>query len=225
MKHGGIDWGSGPRDRYDGEVTFTDGYVGKLLDFIATQPWASRTTIILTADHGEEFGEHGMTRHGFEVWNTLVHVPLMFVAPGAAPRRIDATRSGIDLAPTISELFGVVADPSFEGTSLVGELYGAPAIDRDVIVDLPMTSDSGRRRALVHDALKLICFDNDSACKLYDLNRDSLEKAPVPRGDAYADMKARYDAIVKGIKEVPPYSCAADCLNGAYRNKPAAGGR
>jgi choline-sulfatase len=217
--HDGINWGNNPRDRYDGEVTFTDRYIGKLLDFIADKPWAQRTTIIVTADHGEEFGEHGMTRHGFEVWNTLVHVPLMILAPGAAPRRVDVLRSGIDLAPTILELLGVTADPSFEGTSLVSEVYGGPTPERDVVVDLPMTSDSGRRRALVHGTEKLICVDTDSACKLYDLAVDPMERAAIVRGDRYADMKGRYDAVVKNIKEVAPYGCGADCLNTAYRKK------
>ena len=112
-------------------MTFTDQHVGKLLDFIASKPWASRTVIIVTSDHGEEFGEHQMTRHGFEVWETLVHVPLMVVAPGAQPRaRSTSLRSGIDLAPTILDLFGVAGDPSFEGKSLVQELYGATPSDR-----------------------------------------------------------------------------------------------
>jgi choline-sulfatase len=217
--HDGIDWGPNPRDRYDGEVTFTDRYLGKLLDFIAAQSWAQRTTIIVTADHGEEFGEHGMTRHGFEVWNTLVHVPLMIVAPGAPPRHIDVQRSGIDLAPTILQFFGVEGDPSFEGKSLVEEVYGAPTPERDVVVDLPMTSDSGRRRALVHGTEKLICFDTDSSCRLFDLAIDPMERSPIVRGDDYTAMKGRYDALTKTIKEVAPYGCGADCLNSAYRKK------
>ena len=115
QRHEGIDWGKTDRDRYDGEVEFTDRYLGKLLDFIATKSWASRTVIIVTADHGEEFGEHNMTRHGFEVWQTLVHVPLMIVAPGAQPRHVDVPRSAIDLAPTITELFGVAAGSVVRG--------------------------------------------------------------------------------------------------------------
>jgi arylsulfatase A-like enzyme len=219
QRHAGIDWGNGVRDRYDGEVTFTDGYVGKLLDFIAAKPWAGRTVILVTSDHGEEFGEHGMTRHGFEVWNTLVHVPLMVFAPGAAPRHIGALRSGLDLAPTILDLFGVAGDPSFEGKSLVSEIYGGPAEDRDVIVDLPATSDSGRRRALVHGSKKLICFDTDSFCKLFDLDADPLEKAPITKGADYDEMRERYRAAAGTVTEVTPFACGADCLNGAYRKK------
>jgi arylsulfatase A-like enzyme len=219
MRHEGIDYGSKPRDLYDGEVTFTDQYVGKLLDFIAGRAWSQRTVIIITADHGEEFGEHGMTRHGFEVWNTLVHVPLMILAPGAAPRRIEVARSGLDLAPTILELFGVPADAAMEGRSLIPEIYGATPEERDVVVDLPMTSDSGRRRALIHDGEKLICVDNDTACRLFDLEADPLEKSPATRGSEYVQMKGRYDARIQSIREVAPYSCGADCLNGAYRKK------
>jgi arylsulfatase A-like enzyme len=219
LRHDGIDWGKMPRDRYDAEVTYTDGYVGKLLDFIASKSWAARTIVIVTSDHGEEFGEHGMTRHGFEVWETLVHVPLMFVAPGVAPRRIDALRSALDLAPTILDLFGVEAPVAFEGHSLVKEVYGGPIEERDVVVDLPMTSDNGRRRALLHGDQKIICFDTEGYCKLYDLGEDPLEKSPSTRGKAFVEMKGRYDLYSKSVKEVAPYGCTGDCLDAAHKKQ------
>jgi arylsulfatase A-like enzyme len=219
LPHAGIDWGKTARDRYDGEVTFTDRYFGKLLDFIATRSWAARTILIVTSDHGEEFGEHGMSRHGFEVWNTLVHVPLMIVAPGAPARRISVPRSAIDLAPTILEIYGVAPQTALEGQSLVSEIYGGASAERDVVVDLPATSDSFRRRALVHGTQKLICFDGDSYCKLYDLSRDPLERSPVTKGRDFVAMKARYDAVVESTREVAPYACKSDCLKGHYRTK------
>ena len=217
MHHEGIDWGPKARDRYDGEVTYTDQALGKLLDFIAARPWASRTVIIVTADHGEEFGEHNMTRHGFEVWDTLVHVPLMVIAPGARPRRETALQSDIDLAPTILDLFGLPADPGFEGRSIVPQVYGAPGEARDVVVDLPATSDNGKRRALLHDTKKIICFDGDGYCKLYDLATDPLERSPVTKGDDFQAMKDRYLAYTKNVKEVAPYACTGDCLNSSAK--------
>ncbi len=218
MRHPGIDWGKRTRDYYDGEVTFTDEYVGRLVDFIHGRPWAARTVIIVTSDHGEEFGEH-MMRHAFEVWQALVHVPLFVVAPGAAPRRIHAARSAIDIAPTIVDLFGVDSDAPMSGKSLVNEIYGGPTEERDVIVDLPMTSDSGRRRALIHGTDKLICFDDDTFCRLFDLAKDPLEKSPIMNGSAYKAMRARYDAAAKSIQEVTPYACTAECLNSGYRKQ------
>jgi choline-sulfatase len=217
LRHDGIDWGKTDRDRYDGEVTFTDQHIGKLLDFIAKQSWSARTVIIVTSDHGEEFGEHNMARHGFELWETLVHVPLMIVAPGAAPRRIDVPRSAVDLAPTILDLYGVAPDPSFEGKSLVPEIYGSASEARDIVVDLPMTSDNGRRRALIHGSEKLICFDNDGYCKLFDVVKDPMERDPAVKGEEHRAMRERYLAFVKTLKEIPPYACTGDCLNSSAR--------
>jgi arylsulfatase A-like enzyme len=214
-------WGKGIRDRYDGEVTFTDKYVGKLLDFIAARPWGARTAIVVSADHGEAFGEHGQYSHGFELWENLVRVPLFFVVPGAAPRRIDAPTSAIDLAPTILDLFGLPPEPSFEGESLVPELYGAPPPDRDVVLDLPVTSDSDRRRAIVHGHRKLIAFGDDKMFELFDLDADPTEEHPILRSDDYADMLQRYRTLEKKVKDIPPYGCKEGCLGGAYLKKDA----
>jgi hypothetical protein len=98
----------------------------------------------------------------------------------------------------------------------VGEVYGATPEDRDVVIDLPVTSDNGRRRALVHDNEKLLCFDNDSFCRLYDVEKDPLEKTPL-KGDDLAAMRDRYQELLKRIKEVPPYACGVGCLNNAYK--------
>jgi choline-sulfatase len=217
IHHDGIDWGKSARDRYDGEVTFTDQAVGKLLEFIASKPWAGRTIVIVTSDHGEEFGEHNMSRHGFEVWNTLVHVPLMIQAPGATARRIDVPRSDVDLAPTILELYGLPAEPTFEGTSIVKEIYGAEAEPRDIVVDLPATSDNAKRRALVHGSEKIICFDGDAYCKMFDLDKDPWEKDPITRGDDFKELKGLLLAREKDIKEVQPYACTGDCINSSLR--------
>jgi choline-sulfatase len=222
-------YGKTARARYDAEVTFTDGYIGKLLDFVASRPWAARTAIVVTADHGEAFGEHGELLHGFEVWQELVRIPLLFVVPGAAPRHIDEARSAVDFAPTILDLLGVprdsfrdAGDPGFEGVSLVPELYGASAEARDVVVDLPATSDNGPRRAMVHGHWKLISFDSDHYFQLYDLDADPGEHKPITRGDDYTEMRARYRAYTKTLHEKPAYACGEDCLNGGYRKAAAA---
>jgi arylsulfatase A-like enzyme len=223
-------WGRKLRDRYDGEVTFTDRYVGKLLDFVASRPWAARTAIVVTADHGEAFGEHGQYAHGFELWDNLTRVPLLVVAPGAAPRRIDEARSALDLAPTMLDLFGLPPQPGFEGVSLVPEIYGAPAAARDVVLDLPATSDSARRRAIVRGKWKLVASGEDKpygdkarpvTFALYDLDADPGEEHPITRGDDFAAMVGAYKALEAKTKDVMPYGCKETCLNGAYLTKDA----
>jgi choline-sulfatase len=211
-------YGKGARDKYDGEVTFTDRYIGKLLDFVAEKPWGKRTVIIVTADHGEAFGEHGQSVHGFELWENLVHVPLFFVVPGVAPRHIDTPRSTIDLAPTILELLGVSPEGAIEleGKSLVPELLGGEAPERDVICDLPMTSDNDKRRALIKGNQKIIAFGKEESLKLFDLKEDPEEKSPTTKGEAFDAMAKRYRDFSKTVKEVTPYACGAGCLNREY---------
>jgi arylsulfatase A-like enzyme len=210
QRHPGIElFGHKARDLYDGEVTFTDQYIGKLLEFVAHQPYASRTAVIVSADHGEVFGEHGQYRHAFELWQPLIRVPLMFVVPGAEPKHIDTNRSHIDLAPTILDLMGVPHD-GMEGQSLVPEIFGtAPAEARDVIVDLPRTSDSDRRRAIIHDHYKLIAYGDDARYEVYDIEADPDESHSLQRTDRekFDEMVALYKSKKKDIHDVKPYAC------------------
>jgi len=220
MPHEGIDYGKKGRDRYDGEVTFTDQHVGKLIDFVHQQEWGKRTAIIVSSDHGEAFGEHKMYRHGFEIWEMLVHVPLMIQAPGSKPRRIDALRSAVDLAPTILELLGTTADPAMQGKSLVPELYGQAPEERDVIVDLPRTSDNDRRRALLHKQWKLIVSGDDFGYELYDVVADPGETQDLKKDKKaeFEEMKALYKARTAKIKDVCPRN--TEKLKGKSKGKP-----
>lgn len=208
--HPGIGpYGRTMRDRYDAEVTFTDRHVGELIAWVRQQPWGARTAIIVTADHGECFGEHGHYRHGFELWQQLVRVPWFFSIPGVTPRRIDVNRSHIDLAPTLLDLLGAPADPSLPGRSLVPELLGGDTPERDVVVDLPRTSDNDRRRALVRGRWKLIAYGDDSRFELYDVDADPGETANLARSqrEVFNDMIARYRAASAAITDVHPYAC------------------
>jgi choline-sulfatase len=199
-------FGTKPRDRYDEEVFYTDLWIGKLLDFVESQPWAKRTVIVVTADHGEAFGEHGAQRHAREVWEELVHVPLFFYVPGGAPRRIDTPRGHVDLAPTFLELLGAKRDTSLPGESLVSELRGGTAAVRDVIIDLPEDQYNERRRALIHGKHKLIAFGNDARFSLFDLEADPKENDDLIRTnpELASQMKERYRAASKKIADVPP---------------------
>ncbi len=176
-KHAGHpDFGNKPRDLYDNEVHFTDHWVGKLLDWVQKQPFAKRTAIIITADHGEGFGEHGHFRHSYELWEALVRVPWFFYVPGADPRRIDAPRGHIDLAPTIADLMGL-EHRSYRGKSLVGEIFGTEAPEkRAVIVDLPRSDLMDFRRGVIRDGYKVLTLGDEAAWHVYDLEKDPTEK-------------------------------------------------
>src|SRR5690606_5849042 len=120
VRHQGYDFGPGERERYDSEIAFVDAQIGRVLGALDESPARDRTVVIVTSDHGEAFGEHGMIRHGFEVWEELVRAPLILFIPDVPSRTITARRSIIDIAPTILELLNVPWDEAdaLRGTSL-----------------------------------------------------------------------------------------------------------
>ncbi len=195
------DFGEEPRDRYDGEIWFTDRAVGDLIAWIEKQPWGKRTAVIVSADHGECFGEHGQIRHGYELWESLIHVPLLFLVPGAAPRRIHTPRSHIDLAPTILDLMGVEVTPPLRGQSLVSELFGSSLPPRPIVADLSRDNLQDRRRAIIDGDLKLIARGDDERWLMYDVVKDPKERTTLTekRPDEFRRMKKLYDELSAGI--------------------------
>lgn len=214
------EYGSKRRDLYDNEVHFTDHWVGDLIDFIERQPWASRTAVIVTGDHGEGFGEHGHYRHAYELWEALVRVPLIIHVPNApAGRRIDTPRSHIDLARTVLDLMGVPVPSSLRGKSLVQELFGGEVQPRPVLVDLPRCDLMDRRRALIDGQYKLISFGDDAKFQLYDVVADFAEEVELSTREpaVYERMLALYREISGQVADRPVVGNAP--LKGAPRGR------
>ena len=79
-----------------------------------------KALVILVADHGESLGDHGETSHGYFIYQSTMHVPLIIHWPAKAKiiRSESATAGGlIDVAPTILDFLHISAPPSFEGVS------------------------------------------------------------------------------------------------------------
>lgn len=199
-------FGTKARDLYDEEIFYADMWIGKLLDHVAAQPWGSRTAIILTADHGEAFGEHGMYKHAHELWEELVHVPMFFVVPGASPRKVASRRSHIDLVPTVMDLLGEKPGVTLHGRSLVPEIRGADGGERDVLLDLPEDKYNERRRGFLRGKHKLIAFGKDTRFSLFDLEADPKEETDLykKQPELATQMREAYLQASKGLADRPP---------------------
>ncbi len=112
---------------YDGEIAFADAQVGRLFAFLRERGWYDSSVIALMADHGEGLGEHGEKTHGFFIYNSTLHVPLIIKAPGDAPRVVTDEVSLADVMPTLLQALGVAAPPSVQGRSLLSLLKGQPS--------------------------------------------------------------------------------------------------
>jgi arylsulfatase A-like enzyme len=199
------------RALYDGEVWFTDRALGRLVDYVDSQPWGKNTIIALTSDHGEAMGEHGINfQHGFEVWEPLMRVPLLMRVPGVAPHRVPMKRSVIDLVPTLLDLMRV-PQPSpgqLSGQSAVGDLVAKPGEafeERDVYIDMPDGPYTHMRRALIHGVtpgMKLIHFGGRQY-QLYDLGNDPGEQEDLsPNASLLAPMVQALRAKRGTLREI-----------------------
>ena len=105
---------------YDAEIRATDAALETLLADLRRLDLLDDAILVVTSDHGESFGEHGTTEHGWNLYPEVYEVPLVFRAPGRLPRgrRLAAQVRSIDIAPTLLALAELAIPPSFEGRSL-----------------------------------------------------------------------------------------------------------
>lgn len=115
------------RMMYAHAVAYTDQLLGRVLAALDENDLSASTIVIVTADHGEALGEHGIHfNHDANLYETTARVPLIIRIPGRAPGRISATTRQIDLVPTALALAGMEPPPSVDGQSLLPLLEGRP---------------------------------------------------------------------------------------------------
>ena len=127
---------------YDGEILYADTMIQRLLDALGRQGRLDRAVVAYSADHGEEFKDHGGFWHGATLYQELLHVPFALKVPGLAPRRIPEAVSMIDLAPTLLDAVGTPPARGFRGRSLLPLLKGtAPASPEPLVAETGYTPD------------------------------------------------------------------------------------
>ena len=195
------------RSRYEGEVHQNDRAFGGLLDGLEARGLDGTTVVVFTADHGEEFLEHGGTEHAKTLYQELVRVPLVVRVPrGPGGTREKATVQQIDLMPTLLALTGLPAPRALPGRDLSASLTGQrPPSPPPVVFSEERFAVVDKVAARAGD-LKLI-FNNDgpalwrarSHVELYDLARDPLERTNLAasRPIAAAFLERRLEAFRK----------------------------
>ena len=195
---------------YDGEVWYTDHHIGRLLDFIASQPWGARTAIVLTSDHGEAFDEHGMSWHGVDLWEPIVRVPLIVYVPGVKAHRVRVKRSLIDVVPTVLDLLGVPQPPpgQLSGESCAQEIVAPDASraeERDVLMDMPGGPRVPQHRALIHGPTpgQKLLHEGGSLYLVFDLDSDPGELNDLSRSRAaLTELFDAYQQKLSTLREV-----------------------
>ncbi|MBY0275601.1 sulfatase-like hydrolase/transferase [Candidatus Binatia bacterium] len=178
---------------YDGEIRYTDDHLAQVVARLRTLGVLDDTILVVTADHGDEFFEHGQKGHAKTLYDEVLHVPLVVRYPRriAAGQRVAEQVRATDVAPTILGLAGVAATPGFGAPGLAREHrsldltpYVAGAPPRPGLPALPAFSTTrwlgGRQNALRTAGAKLIRYQpplpHRAGIEVFDLGADPGEQ-------------------------------------------------
>jgi len=183
-------------ERYISEIALVDKWLGKLRRVLARHH-RGRAYLIVSADHGEAFGEHGTQFHTKTLYEELVHVPLIVWGRGIAPQRVHQRVSLVDVGPTLLQLFRLPPQPHAMGHSLL------PLI-RKRLADLPrpVVAEGRLRRAYYSGSLKVIEDTVRKTVEVFDLDEDPGELDNLfDRYSAAAPEHPRRALMMKAIAE------------------------
>ena len=165
---------------YQAHVCEVDAYAKQLFQILEKHKMLDDSTVIITTDHGDEFGEHGSLSHDGKMYDELVHVPqLIFNPPEAKGSTCDTLVSGLDLGPTILSLFGLEPHPSFQGQSIFPLAdYAGKGLYGEAVGKLAHKIKETDKPVYYYreGRWKVIYRQEEDTWELYDLEEDPQEK-------------------------------------------------
>lgn len=189
-------------DPYTGEIAFVDHCIGQVLGHLRTRGLFEQTLIIVTADHGEMLGEHGEFSHGYFIYRSALHVPLIVKLPGQVAGRVVSSPVSIaDIPATVLDCTGLGMGPGMGGTSLAGRVPRARPMYCESL--LPATCGCAPLQGIVAGQWKYIQAPRP---ELYCLARDPGETDNLA-GDApdrVRDLAEALQELQRGFGDAAP---------------------
>jgi arylsulfatase A-like enzyme len=162
-------------DLYDGSLAFTDDQLGRLLAGLRERGLADNTLVVVVADHGEEFLEHGQIWHGKTLFQEVLHVPLVIAGPGVPVGEVSRLVAQSDIVPTLAALLEIPWPGRLDGTDLFREpREGLPVFSCNLnATPLQVASVRIGNMKTLWEALSDSSFS-------FDLSSDPEETQPLP---------------------------------------------
>lgn len=199
-------------DLYEGAIAYVDAQLGILFEELERRGELGRTVVIITSDHGEQHGEHGLHDHDNSLYVPLLHVPLLVYHPASVPEGASVSEAVTlrDLPATIADLVGLGDTNPFPGTSLRG-LWAAPsdsgasspivsALEPGHVLQPSYPVANGPMRSLIRDRYHYIRSEGGDE-ELYDLDDDPQEVrnlAELPGwSSVLEEMCERLDSVLR----------------------------
>ncbi|MFI5288118.1 MAG: sulfatase-like hydrolase/transferase [Polyangia bacterium] len=198
-------------DLYDGEIRYTDIELGRVFDALKQAGLWDKTIIIITSDHGDGFGEHGLPksqRHGYHLYRNETKVPLIIHVPGLPPRVVDEPVGHIDILPTLLNLLRLPAssEPQLLGDSVLGLMLGQKSPEpRKVFQEVWYEGPTSRKAVVTHDWHLIYNVVPDDTIELYDERSDPDENHDLA-GDGLPEERELRSALAGWMDEsaLPP---------------------
>ena len=197
------------KDRlYDGEIAYADSALAHLIAFLKKTGFYANAIVIVVGDHGEGLGEHGEETHGLFLYDSTLHVPLIFKLAGGSSRGtvIDAQVRTTDILPTVLALTNTAPPPELNGESLLSLMtsQGQPTRALFGETDYPLRWGWAPLRALRADNMKLIEAPRP---EFYNLQSDPAELKNLYAADS-AQVQSLRDEMAKWKAKLPPAASA-----------------
>ncbi len=195
-------------DTYDGCIAYLDHYLGRLLDQLENRGLLDQTVVLITNDHGEHFGEHDVFGHGMSLYRQEIESPLLLLAPNLndVPRRLRQPVSLVDAAATLVDLAGLSGESSVPGISLrrVWEDPDHPSPPIYSRLEPPFNRPGpGGIDSVIADGKHYIRYAETEQEKLYDFNRDAIERVDLAESHSGRELLPRYREL---IRQMPSHS-------------------
>ncbi len=194
---------------YETEIYYLDKQLAELFKLLAERKLLDNTVIIITSDHGEEFGEHGGLMHKQTLFEESVKVPMLLHFPSRfQSQRVSARVSLVDLLPSILEILGVENDHHLDGRSLVPLMDGrSKSLERPIFAELYARShlNESSLRAVYQGQHKFISVEPERPripTALYDLVTDPAESL---------NLLSHLPALGQSLKGSLQSFCAGSC--------------
>jgi arylsulfatase A-like enzyme len=173
---------------YDGEIRLVDDQIARLRAALAARGQAGNTVFVVTADHGDEFFEHGEKGHHRTLYEEVLDVPLLVYVPGVAPvaKVVDQQVSIIDIAPTLLSLVGAPLPEDLEGRDLAPLWSGRESAPRPAWGELYRKGSLNVQVSATMEGRKVIHHFNRRILEVYDLAEDPGEQVQLPRSGLVA---------------------------------------
>ncbi|MDG2305964.1 MAG: sulfatase [Candidatus Binatia bacterium] len=209
-------------DCYDDNLLYVDGEVCRIVEQLELLDLLETTVVVLTADHGEQFLEHGAFQHpGEYLFDEQIHVPLLIRAPGKRPRRTSALVELVDLSATLVYLAGAKTLPESAGRLLPLSEDGGGAEATSVLSFGPGATwqQGGWRSSIRTKDHKLIRKTNGEIHRIFDLRNDAAEIVDLA-GDPPAEAEHLREELEVLWKNAPaPRSRGATAIDADLRKQ------